>query len=296
MSKRSFAQDQSRPPGGPGKLIYTTSWMDGSVVFEHRHWSGEAVEPGPSQRTHHRIVLTESGGTARTQVRLEGRVVYDGRDHPGVLTFIPALVERECRYRDADLVFSGIWIAPALQERLSGCDPLSPESAMINGSDDVVSTLLVSLSREVVADRVPGAAYVEHLAALMLLRLADSRRRMPQRVRRAFLHQRALSRVQEYIEAHLDADISLADLAGLLALPIDTFGRQFRATTGLSPYAYVIKRRIEQARSLLCETDLPISEIALALGFSSQSHFTTTFRRVMGTTPQAYRMHCSPES
>jgi AraC family transcriptional regulator len=102
--------------------------------------------------------------------------------------------------------------------------------------------------------------------------------------------------VLDYIDTHLDVDIALSDLAGLLALPIDTFARQFRATTGTAPYAYVIKRRVEQASSLLRETDMQISEIALALGFSSQSHFTTTFRRVMGTTPQAYRTHCRPES
>jgi AraC family transcriptional regulator len=296
MSNRSFTQDHSCPPGGQDKLIHTVSWMDGSVVFEHRHWSGEEMESGPSRRTHHRIVLTESGGTARTQVRLEGRTVYDGHDSSGVLTFIPALVERECRYRGADLVLSGIWIAPALQERLSGCEALPPERALINGNDDVVSTLLVSLRKEVVAGRRPGAAYVEHLAALMLLRLADPHRRALQSVGRGFLHQKALSCVQEYIEAHLDTDISLADLAGLLALPIDTFARQFRATMGLSPYAYVINRRVERACSLLCETDLPISEIALVLGFSSQSHFTTTFRRTKGVTPQIYRAQWRPES
>ncbi|MEO6888566.1 MAG: AraC family transcriptional regulator [Ktedonobacteraceae bacterium] len=296
MSDRSFAQGQFRPPGGPGKLMHTVSWMDGSILFEHRHWSGEEVEPGPSRRTHHRIVLTESGGTARTQVRLEGRAVYDGHDQPGTLTFIPALVERECRYRSADLVFSGIWVAPALQERLSGGDALLPDRAMVNGNDDVVSTLLASLSKEVVAGRTPGAAYVEHLAALMLLRLADPRPAASQSVGRGFLPRKALSYVQEYIEAHLGADISLADLAGLLALPIDTFARQFRATTGISPYAYVITRRVEQACSLLCETDLPISEIALVLGFSSQSHFTTTFRRTQGVTPQAYRAQWHPGS
>jgi AraC family transcriptional regulator len=296
MSNRSFAQDQPRSPGGPGKLIHTASWMDGSVVFEHRHWSGEAVGPSPSRRTHHRIVLTESGGTARTQVRLEGRVVYDGRDQSGALTFIPALVERECRYRDADLIFSGIWIAPALGERLCEGEALPLERALINGNDDVVSTLLVSLRREVVAGRTPGAAYVEHLAALMLLRLADPHQVAPQSVGHGFLHRKALTRVQEYIEAHLDKDISLADLARLLALPIDTFARQFRATTGLSPYAYVINRRVERACALLCQMDLPISEIALCLGFSSQSHFTTTFRRVKGVPPQAYRAQWRPES
>lgn len=62
MSKRSFAESRFRSPGGPGQLMHTVSWMDGSIVFEHRHWNGEEAEPGPSRATHHRIVLTESGG------------------------------------------------------------------------------------------------------------------------------------------------------------------------------------------------------------------------------------------
>jgi AraC family transcriptional regulator len=296
MSNQSFVQDQSRPQRGSGHLIQTASWMDGRVVFEHRHVSGKDMESGPSQQPHHRIVLTESGGTARTQIRLEGRTAYEGHDSSGVLTFIPALVERECRYLDADLVLSGIWIAPALHERLAGGEALPPEHALINGNDDVVSTLLVSLRREIVAGQTPGAAYVEHLVALMLLRFADPHRSPPHSVGRGFLHQKALSRVQEYIEAHLGTDISLADLADLLTLPIDTFARQFRATTGLSPYAYVINRRVERAGSLLSETDLQISQIAFELGFSSQSHFTTTFRRVRGMTPQVYRAQWRPES
>lgn len=222
--------------------------------------------------------------------------MYDGRDRPGALTFIPALVERECRYRDAHLVFSGIWIDPAIAGRLAGGDALLPIPAMVNGNDDVVSTLLSSLSREVAAGRTPGAAYVEHLAALMLLRLAGLHEAVPQRTKSGQLTRKALADVQDYIDANLGEDIALADLAGLLALPLDTFARQFRATTGLPPYAYVIKRRVEQAESLLRGTDMPISEIALALGFSSQSHFTTTFRRGMGLTPQVYRMHSRPES
>jgi AraC family transcriptional regulator len=237
MSKRSFAESRFQSPGGPGKLMHTVSWMDGGIVFEHRHWNGEEAEPGPSRATHHRIVLTESGGTSRTHVRLEGRVMYDGRDRPGALTFIPALVERECRYRDAHLVFSGIWIDPAIAGRLAGGDALLPIPAMVNGNDDVVSTLLSSLSREVAAGRTPGAAYVEHLAALMLLHLAGLHEAVPQRTKSGQLTRKALADVQDYIDANLGEDIALADLAGLLALPLDTFARQFRATTGLPPYA-----------------------------------------------------------
>lgn len=95
-------------PGGPGDLRSRTSWLDGSVVLEHRDWRSREVPPGPSSSaSHHRIVVTESGGTARTRVSIEGRLAFDGRDCPGALTFIPARMERECSYREADLTPQG---------------------------------------------------------------------------------------------------------------------------------------------------------------------------------------------
>ena len=67
------------------------------------------------------------------------------------------------------------------------------------------------------------------------------------------------------------------------------FTRFFRQTMGHSPYRFVMMWRIELSRALLEETALPLAEIALELGFVSQSHFSSVFHREMRTTPQAYR-------
>jgi AraC family transcriptional regulator len=58
---------------------------------------------------------------------------------------------------------------------------------------------------------------------------------------------------------------------------------------GMTATTYIAERRIERAKKMLEETELPISEIALRSGFSSQSHFTTAFRRLAGATPKAFR-------
>ena len=84
-------------------------------------------------------------------------------------------------------------------------------------------------------------------------------------------------------------EITLAELARLAGMGQDSFARRFRATTGLAPYAYVIEQRMRRAEELLAKGDLDLARIACALGFSSQSHFTTTFRRQRGLTPLAYR-------
>jgi AraC family transcriptional regulator len=271
--------------------------MEGGVVFEHRQFTAPRTDRlSSSWRSTHRVVLTETGGTARTWVAVEGRTIYDGFDRPGALTFVPALVERTSSYRDADLSFSCIWISPTILSSLSTSLQRSPLHAVINGNDEVVSTLLKSLSSAVAAGREPGSVYVEHLAALALLRMAGMRPDEPRRMRASKLNQKALGRVLAYIDANLATDIRLSDLAGLLELPMDTFARRFRATIGHAPYGYVQRTRVQRAAELLRATDTNICSVALATGFSSQSHFTSVFKHLTGTTPRRYRMSYRPGS
>ncbi|MDQ8730052.1 AraC family transcriptional regulator [Bradyrhizobium sp. LHD-71] len=279
--------------------VHTVAWNGSRIVFDHRRWACADADVCWTSG-HHLVVLTERGESAQTLVRVDGRVRYDGRDQPGALTFVPASVERRCSYRGADLVYSALWIDPALQEALCAgenvADLRTDARMFVNGNDAVISSLLTSIRTDIAQERIPGAAYMEHVAALILLRLAMLRGASPQPARGGRLSRRALNRVQDYIDANLDTDIALSDLAAVARLPGDTFARQFKVTTGRAPYAYVIERRIRRAEQLLADTDHEIGAIALSLGFSSQSHFTTTFRRLSGTTPRNYRTQFCPES
>jgi AraC family transcriptional regulator len=98
-----------------------------------------------------------------------------------------------------------------------------------------------------------------------------------------------LREIQEYVEEHLSGEVRLSDLAAIADMEIDSFARRFRTATGMAPYAFVIERRIRRAEQLLADPDHELALIAARLGFSSQSHFTTTFKRERGMTPRAYR-------
>lgn len=93
----------------------------------------------------------------------------------------------------------------------------------------------------------------------------------------------------EAIEAWMASGIRIRALADHLGMGTHQFTRFFRQTTGHSPYRFVMMRRVERARTLLEATALPLAQIAFDLGFVSQSHFTSVFRREMHVTPQAYR-------
>jgi AraC family transcriptional regulator len=67
------------------------------------------------------------------------------------------------------------------------------------------------------------------------------------------------------------------------------FAREFKKATGTTPHQYLIRFRVEKAKSLLVDRDLPLVEVGLRAGFSHQSHFTRLFRRITGTTPHLFR-------
>jgi len=104
-----------------------------------------------------------------------------------------------------------------------------------------------------------------------------------------------LRRVEQYIADHFDRCISLSELANVAGLSRMHFAAQFRAATGYRPREYLLNHRIEHAKTLLTTTGRPLAEIALAVGFSTQAHFSTVFKRISGESPARWRLACKGE-
>jgi AraC-like DNA-binding protein len=96
-------------------------------------------------------------------------------------------------------------------------------------------------------------------------------------------------RIRKYIESHLDENVSLEALASTAGLSVHHFARAFRQSVGVPPHEYLLHRRVDRAQQMLSQTDLPLSQIALSVGFSDHSHFARHFRRLTGMTPSAVR-------
>lgn len=99
-----------------------------------------------------------------------------------------------------------------------------------------------------------------------------------------------LHAVSEYVRAHLDAPLRLSDMAAVAGMGQFRFARAFRAATGESPHRHITQLRIAQAQNLLTGTDLPLSDVAAAVGFSSQSHMTHAFQRMFSISPGRFRL------
>jgi AraC family transcriptional regulator len=278
-----------------GEELGGASWSQGRIVLTRRSWAARAAKL-QWQAPFHSLLLTERGTTARTRVRAEGRVVYDGGDRAGVLSVVPAGLEREASYRDAEIVYAALWFDPVLKADLLGAHGDSSLPLRINAREPVVASLLADLSASTARGTDPGTLYVEHLVGLAWSRLARPAACVRSTRRAAPMDARSLARVDEYVRTHLSADLSVTDLARALELAPDTFARKLKAATGLSPHAFVLERRVERAMQLLAETHSGIAAIAHEVGFSSQSHLTEVFRRRRGTTPHAYRRAFRPVS
>jgi len=96
-------------------------------------------------------------------------------------------------------------------------------------------------------------------------------------------------RICEYIESHLEQKIGLEGLAAMAGLSTHHFARAFNQSMGIPPHSYLLSRRLERAERMLRETQLPLSEIAVATGFSDQSHLARHFRRRTGMSPRLAR-------
>ncbi len=109
----------------------------------------------------------------------------------------------------------------------------------------------------------------------------DARMTGPRRARRE------LSRARDYLHAHLEIRITLEELAQVAGLSPYHLTRLFTAAFGLPPHKYLEGLRVRRAQQLLA-SGLPIADVALAGGFSSQSHLNRSFKRILGVTPSAF--------
>lgn len=98
-----------------------------------------------------------------------------------------------------------------------------------------------------------------------------------------------LKKVLTFMQENLYEKITLQDLSTLIGLSTFHFSRLFKACTGLAPYQYITKMRIEHSQRLLLETDLPIIQIGLEVGIENPSHFSSFFKQYAGVTPTVYR-------
>jgi AraC-like DNA-binding protein len=98
-----------------------------------------------------------------------------------------------------------------------------------------------------------------------------------------------MRRATELLEAHLDGDIALQQVAEACELSVSHFARAFKQTFRTPPYRWLIERRVDRARDLMTNSRLPLADIAARCGFADQSALNRSFKRIHGVTPGIWR-------
>lgn len=181
-------------------------------------------------------------------------------------------------------------ISPAMVRRAAtelGLDPARVTvTARHQVRDPQIAHVAWALEAEDRAGYPGGRAFADSLGLALSLHVLGAYR-APVRAGTE-LSPRQLARLRDYIEAHIDRALSLAELADVLAISTSHLKATFKRTTGLAVHEFIIHRRVARARSLLVAGE-PASQVALAAGFSHQSHMARWMRRLLGRTPSTFR-------
>jgi AraC-like DNA-binding protein len=245
-----------------------------------------------------------SNGTIRNIIRFSldhSSIAFDiapsGSGLMTLIVFSAAAAAREQPYpshpNGAMLALRDAPLHKDLAETLSTAtrDDLGPMDLQLS-SDPDVRRLLDGLSA---IQRLPDESariYARVLSIALVARIRGAYLIKPAKLQRrpiAALQKWRLKRVADYVEAHITEPIRLAQLAQAAGLTRMYFAAQFRAAVGKGPHEYVVRKRLERAKSLLLDPANSLADTAMSVGFQTQAHFTTVFRRYVGETPHRWR-------
>ena len=274
----------------PEPLVLSTTAEMWSVTVQRLRYQPARLDYPPARD--HRLALHLAGPTLIEETRSR----RDSRwSDSGQASLIPAgePAKREFKGRPDFLL---VHVPPELlNDVLLEAYDIDPASVdMVNHlavPDPALDRLGRMLLAEAEANAPGGRLVADSLArtlAVHLLRRYSSVS-LPNDVAVDAMPAPRLRRVLDYMQANLEHDLSLAQLAAVGGLSPTQFTRAFRLATGESPYRYLIGLRIAKARKELETTNLAVIEIGLRCGFEQPSHFATTFRKATGMTPREYR-------
>ncbi|CZF80983.1 Bifunctional transcriptional activator/DNA repair enzyme AdaA [Grimontia celer] len=269
--------------------LHNEIWQDnglGSAVWSNSHGSASYEKPG-----HHTLSFYLSGGQ-NTKRCLSGGDMFGGEDK---LCLMPTDHRSQWSFADPFSFFHFYFEQKHLQnfaEQVFDKEGRHIELKECTFVDDpfvnqLVRQTMLQLDWESDTDKL----MMSHAQQMLLLHLVRRYCQLPLQLPQSQggLSPQNQRLVMEYIESHLMQSFTLADLATLTQLSEFHFARMFKTSFDCTPHQYVLSRRIARAKDLLQENILPLAEIAMACGFSSQQHLSQQFKQRVGMTPAAFR-------
>jgi AraC family transcriptional regulator len=197
------------------------------------------------------------------------------------------------------------WVGTGDQERLllrisdtalmAACDGTSG-AAELRHRCKMVDPRLAALIAAVNAERIKGfpsgRLFLDSIEQALAVALVEgyAARHSSMQACRGGLGAGRLRRIKEFVDANIEADLTLLEIAQSVELSTAHFSRMFRKSTGETPHQFVLRHRIERAKEMLRAPEARVLDVAVACGFKTQQHFARVFRSVCGASPTEYRL------
>ncbi|OKO91727.1 transcriptional regulator [Bradyrhizobium sp. NAS80.1] len=240
------------------------------------------------------VIMTFPAEPVRFE-RRDGKVLVNGMTRPGTVTIIPAgSTSRWDIYQPLSVL--QLYLPHSTLDRVAHEAGTTAPGDLVERTahpDSITSRLLLSAADALEGSAALDALFRHQLTDLLATRLLAAHAGSSAAVQPVTggLSPNVLRRAIERLRSGRDADVSLAALAADAGLSRFHFCRAFKESTGLSPHAWLRQRHLEQAMSMLRDTDDSIVSIAIALGYSSQTAFAAAFRKLTGESPSDWRRH-----
>ena len=214
------------------------------------------------------------------------RLTYD----TGEMSLVPRHFEKW--FRNEDL--HGLCIAISDVALTEASDGTGGE-VELRGVDNLVDARLRALVEAVNAERIAGFPSgrlfldsVEQALAVALVNGYAVGHRSVQ-THRGGLGSARLRRIKEFVDAKMEDEVTLCEMAQSVELSTSHFSRMFRKSTGEAPHQFVLRHRVERAKEMLRAAEARVLDVAVACGFKTQQHFARVFRQMCGVSPTEYR-------
>jgi AraC family transcriptional regulator len=266
-------------------------WQDIRVLHVRNEYG---VMDLPPLENHCVIVQLEPSDYVTATINAQA---FDNFLSPGDITIIPAGASSHWLWRDRRPHEAlHLYLEPNFVQKIAETNDLSHDQRAIELQigirDEQLSHMAMSLLYELKAENVVGRLYADSVASVLAIQLVRHYSCLKDvAIRKGGMAPHKLRRALDFISDKLEDQegIALDMVAQEVGMSRYHFSRVFKESMGLSPINYIGRQRIERAKKLLAETELPIADIALQAGFSGQSHFTTFFRKLVGLTPRSFR-------
>ena len=310
MTRQQLKQGRVRDPGAGRQVhFHTIQERTGRKCYrtfcqgEERRlsvWGAIPDAPGKWQwpdGANHTLCLNLEGGEWLERQIAPGKPAVRGKAgystlHPQGCGSVWTSSHMNDRYRALHFYFTQADLSRYAIEVLD-IEPLSLElnDVVFDHNEairNIASTCILPLDWSEKSDRVALTSAIQLLLFQIIRKYVDSSR-FVKASHKGGLSLIVQKRIAEYIDAHLDETMTIENLADVAGLSAFHFARMFHQSFGMTPHNYLKEKKIDLAKSLLSDPDIPLIDIAVASGYCSPSHFSRQFKSVTRLTPSQYR-------